>query len=383
MALPVATVSEHAYDTVPSVAICSIVRDGMAYLAAYRRQLESLDLSGGLNWQLYILEGDSHDGTQAFLQLWAQEDPRITVAQEHAGDAAERQDRAARWARVANACLDMVPAAGRHTHVLWLEADLCFPAELLRRLLAHEVDVVAPVVFLGGLFYDTWGFRDIAGRAWQNEPPFHRSYRAMELIEMGSVGSCVLFRRAVLDAGVRMKGRYEDGLLVGMCRDARALGFRVWADTGTAILHPVDRWEEQMWQPSIVRLVDRQGREETLSATAAREMGLSVNLPLLDPDGLLQSQSRLLRNLFARLDTDRMTIDATARALPTKRYELVVRAQEPSRLLRVRWLRRAMLRLLLCHRRWRPAPIWTSDPVALALQRAFRCTLTLTIRPSP
>jgi hypothetical protein len=367
----------------PQVAICSIVRDGMAYLPAYRRQLESLDLACGLGWRLYIIEGDSRDDTHAFLQRWAREDVRVTIEREHAGDSAQVQVRAARWARVANTCLDLVPRSSAHTHVLWLEADLCFPPELLRRLLAHEVDVVAPMIFLGGLFYDTWGFRDTAGVSWRNAPPFHPQYRPMSLIEMSSVGSCVLFRRAVLDAGVRMKGRYDDGLLVGMCHDARALGHKVYADTGTAILHPVDRWEEQMWQPSALRLIDRRGREETLRPDDARAMGLEMNLPLLDPLALLRAQTSLWRHLFVRLDTDRMAIDATARATPAKRYELVVRAHEPRGPLRVDVVRRALHRLLLKHRTWGPEPARSFSPLTQVLQRVFRCSMTLSIQAQP
>lgn len=379
-----ATAMNPATDVAPrQVAICSIVRDGMDYLPAYRRQLESLDLPAGLDWRLFIIEGDSRDATHAFLQRWASEDTRITIEQEHAGDSTQVQDRAARWARVANACLDLVPRSGAHTHVLWLEADLCFPSELLGRLLAHDVDVVAPIIFLGGLFYDTWGFRDLAGVSWQNSPPFHPNYRPMSLMEMGSVGSCVLFRRAVLDTGVRMKGRYEDGLLVGMCRDARALGYKVYADTGTAILHPVDRWEEQMWQPSALRLIDRRGREETLLPGDARAMGLEMNLPLLDPQALLRAQSSLWRHLFVRLDTDWMAVAATARVTPAKRYELVVRAHEPRAPLRLAVLRHTLQRMLLKHCRWGHEPARSPTALTRALQHVFRCTMTVSIQSQP
>ncbi|HJV34643.1 hypothetical protein, partial [Geomonas sp.] len=125
------------------VVICSLVRDGMSYLPSYRRQLESLTLEGGLEWHLCILEGDSRDGSAKYLEQWAAEDPRITVGKENVGDTAEIQDRAERWARVCNACLDLIPASLDYSHMLWLEADLSFPPELLRRLVRHEADVVS------------------------------------------------------------------------------------------------------------------------------------------------------------------------------------------------------------------------------------------------
>src|SRR5262249_14963248 len=159
------------------------------------------------------------DGTLDFLRRWEAEDPRVKVGRECVGEALEKNDRAARWARAANACIDLLPNSGSHTHVLWLEADLCFPPELVSRLLAKDVDIVAPIIYLGGYFYDTWGFRDLSGKKWKSPASSNRKFKPFRLIEMSSVGSCVLFRRAILDSGIRFRGTYEDGLLVGVCQD--------------------------------------------------------------------------------------------------------------------------------------------------------------------
>lgn len=361
------------------VAICSLVRDGMEYLPSYRRQLESLRLDAGDRWRLYVLEGDSVDGSHEFLTRWAGEDSRVTVAREHVGDATEREDRAVRWARAANACLDLVPPDGGHTHVLWLEADLCFPPELVRRLLARDVDVIAPMIWLGGLFYDTWGFRDIEGRRWKNHPPYHPSYRPMSLIEMGSVGSCVLFRREVLDAGIRMRGTYEDGLLVGMCRDARAAGFRVFADTSTAILHPVDHWEGQMWRPESVRILDRSGRECSLDVQEGASLGLDPILPVLDGDTMRRAHRRFWTHLFTRLRTNRIDVRVRARSRPAKTYDLFVRAMPPAGPAALPPLRRILLRRAR-------AELNQADPergperwLGSLSPRLFRCDIEITM----
>ncbi len=364
------------------VAICSLVRDGMEYLPSYRRQLESLRLDPSDGWRLFVLEGDSRDGSHEFLASWAAEDPRVTVGREHVGDATEREDRAARWARAANACLDLVPPDGDHTHVLWLEADLCFPPELVRRLLAREVDIVAPMIWLGGQFYDTWGFRDLEGRRWTNTPPYHPAYRPMSLVEMGSVGSCVLFRRAVLDAGIRMRGTYEDGLLVGMCRDARAAGFRVFADTSTAILHPVDHWEGQMWRADSVRLVDREGREHTLDLAEAAALGLEANVPLLDQETMRRAHGRLWTHLFRRLATNRLAVTVRARSRPAKRYDLLVRALPPRGPAAFPPLRPALLRRAraeLNHPDPERGPERWLGPLS---PRLFRCDIEITMEES-
>lgn len=311
------------------IAICSLVRDGMDYLPSYRRQIESLQLKGGDSWRLYILEGDSRDASHAFLQTWASEDPRVRIGQEHVGDAMEQEDRAARWARVGNACFDLIPPDSTHTHVLWLEADLCFPPELLHRLVSHEVDILAPMIYLGGVFYDTWGFRDLKGQKWNNLAPFHPDFRPFDLMEMGSVGSCVLFQREVLDAGIRFKGTYEDGLLVGMCQDARAKGFKVYADTGTAILHPMGPWEAQMWRPSEITIELSDGSTTPLSIQEARVHGLELNLPLLDGAGFLKSQARFLLAMLRRFGTTRLELDIRASVYPAKRYRLRIKVLPP------------------------------------------------------
>lgn len=308
------------------VAICSLVRNGMDYLPSYRRQLESLRLKEGDSWHLHILEGDSRDGSQAFLQQWAAEDSRIRIGQEHAGDAKEQEDRASRWARVGNACFDLIPADSQHTHVLWLEADLCFPPELLDRLLVREVDVVSPMIYLGGVFYDTWGFRDLKGQKWTNLAPFHPDYRPFALMEMGSVGSCVLFRRNVLDAGIRFKGTYENGLLVGMCQDARAKGFRVFADTATAILHPMGPWETQMWRPSEITVEFADGSITPLPIQDACAQGFEMNLPLLDASGFMKAQAGFLKAMFRCCSTNHLELDLRAFVYPTKRYQLYLKA---------------------------------------------------------
>lgn len=327
----------------PEVAICSLVRDGMDYLPSFRGQLDSLRLTPGTSWRLHILEGDSQDGTWAFLQKWASEDPRISLAQEQAGEAVEKEDRAARWARVGNSCLDLVPTSGPHTHVLWLEADLCFPPELLSRLLAHQVDIVAPMIYLGGQFYDTWGFRDIEGQKWTNLAPYHPEFKAMSLMEMGSVGSCVLFRREVLEKGIRFKGTYENGLLVGMCQDARAVGFRVWADTGTAILHPVDQWEAQMWRPSSVQITPPNGISNDMPLGAARALGMESNLPILDPETLLRSHRRFWNALLLEHHTNRLDIEVRAKAYPQKSYALSVKYSPPSGIMRIPLIRKLLI----------------------------------------
>ncbi|HJV35057.1 hypothetical protein, partial [Geomonas sp.] len=228
-----------------------------------------------------------------------------------------------------NSCLALVPEDLDYSHLLWIESDLCFPPELLRRLLAHDVDVVAPMIWLGGLFYDTWGYRDIDGNPWTNHAPYHPDYVPMSLMEMGSVGSCVLFRRAILDAGVRYQGTYQNGLLVGMCHDARALGYRVFVDTSTAILHPVDNWEAQMWRPSQLVIIDSSGNAADMPLAEARGLGLEMHIAALDPNMMLQANGAFLRNLCWRYRSNRISVEVQARPYPRKLYRMQVHIGDP------------------------------------------------------
>lgn len=313
----------------PVVAICSLVRNGMEYLATFRRQLEALSEQQGCRWRLYCLEGDSSDDSWSFLQAWAQQDPRLTIAQLSVGGAANNQELAHNWARAANACLDLVPASGDHTHLLWLESDLCFPAELLTRLLRHHCDVVAPIVYLGGYFYDTWGFRGVDGRRWQNKPPYHPDYQAHQLLPMQSVGSCVLFSRKLIDHGIRMKADMENGLLVGMCTDARAAGMQVWADTSTAILHPVDLWQKQLWQLTEVSFCDGQGQSSG-SKVAITRSELAEFTPRLDPEKIVEAHRPYWQDLFRTLHSNRLLVQIDAHTQPRRHYRMRITRLEPS-----------------------------------------------------
>lgn len=309
------------------VMICSAVRNGMDYLPSYRSQLEQLKRPEGLTIQLCLLEGDSTDGTREYVERWALERPDYLIAgYESVGDTAEIQDRAERWAAVGNACLKLIPADSQHTHVLWLEADLCFPPELLARLLAHGVDVVAPMIWLGGNFYDSWGFRNLDGTRWTARPTVYPDFVFQTLLEMGSVGSCVLFRRAVFDSGIRFRGPYETGLLVGVCNDSRSKGFRVFADLTTAILHPADAWEAQMWRCSSIDLADRAGHAIPLSVTEAENLGLETYLPVFDGTFLQQAHRGLWDSLHRLTGSASLSVEAEGWKNGNKnRYALTIR----------------------------------------------------------
>lgn len=322
------------------VVICSLVKNAMKYLPAYRKQLEALVLPVETTWTLCILEGDSNDGTWDYLVQWASECDRIVIGRENVGETASGEGidgRAERWARAGNACLDLTCSVTDFTHVMWLESDLCFPLDLLSRLLSCNVDIVAPMIWIGGHFYDTWGFRDLNCKKWGNFPPYHRDYRSNALIEMGSVGSCVLARRAIVDSGIRFRGPYEDGLIVGICNDARSKGFRVFVDTSTSILHPVSLWADQMWKVVGVEIVYTKTKVKNLSLEEIVSLGIEQHIALLTPESLVYANRGFLKNVFKNSGTNRINMVVVKEPSPSRRYRMKIIIEEPQGVAKLSW----------------------------------------------
>jgi len=134
------------------------------------------------------------------------------------------------------------------------------------------------------MFYDTWGFRGLDGARFTNEAPYHRDFRAHDLVELSSVGSVVLFKRAVFDRGVRFRGEYENGLLAGVNQDARRLGFKTFMDSRVAVLHPTSGWRRQQYELDRVEVVcaDERAREAWLDVACEIENKTVARLGSLD-----------------------------------------------------------------------------------------------------
>lgn len=248
------------------VAVCSLFKNSAATLD-YFRAVITAQARPDLELSFAFVEGDSRDDTFARLAAWRDADPRVGLVKVDVEPVRDFEDRVRKWALLGNVALETALATDC-THVLWCESDLTLPPDLLEQLLAGDQDVVAPAIFLGGLFYDTWGFRALDGTRFSNEAPYHRVYRGHDRVELASVGSVVLFRREVFDRGVRFRGEYENGLLVGVCQDARKLGARVFLDSRVSVIHPTSGWKAQQYALERV--------EVTCAEPRAREAWLDV-----------------------------------------------------------------------------------------------------------
>jgi hypothetical protein len=127
-------------------------------------------------------------------------------------------------ATVFNAGLNTVDLAWS-SHVMFIPADVHHEPDLLSRLLAHDLDLVAPFFWMdrGERFYDTWGF------SRRGEP-----FTNFERRQLSGYGDMPIQMDTVLRAGVRYSPEDVDR---GLCRAAKAKGFAVWADPTTHISH--------------------------------------------------------------------------------------------------------------------------------------------------
>jgi len=171
------------------------------------------------------------------LENWTMHDSRVSVVRCNTGKphfpSIVHPERFKVLAQVFNTALDNVDYDWTD-FVLILPVDILYGQNLLEVLVSRDVDVVAPLVFQEGVFYDIWAFT-LAGKTL---PPFREEDRHMVLgagvVEMDTIGGTALIRSAVLKAGTRYTPTEVDR---GFCREAKSKGFRVFADTQTRVEH--------------------------------------------------------------------------------------------------------------------------------------------------
>lgn len=215
------------------------MRDSANKLAAYAARIDRLTVPPV---QIIVAEGDSVDETVQALYEWRINDDRVKVAHCNTGlpryGSVVNEERFSILSQVFNAALAKVDVKDS-THVLFLPDDIDYDADLLERLLAHDVDMIAPLVwddwYGTPYFYDTWAFRRMgSGNFYNFSQAWARQNLGNALIEMESVGGTVLMRSTVVAAGCRYRAHDVDR---GLCAMARDYGFGVWCDPTTHVRH--------------------------------------------------------------------------------------------------------------------------------------------------
>lgn len=221
-----------------NIVIGSAFRNSAGNAMKYFLRVAELQRSLGPDYPVRVIavEGDSKDHTREAL---------IRAAQEHGVDlylvtcnhgqrefgSTEDKDRMAALSQVGNAIFSGVLPSD--DLLIYVEQDLLWEprtfVSLIVSVVLAEFQVVAPYIAAGEHFYDVWGFRHLDGQRFS---PFFKPGGLP--FEVSSVGSCL-----AMPAYVAIKTRIEDdNCLVGWCRSARALGYKIAIDPSLIVRHP-------------------------------------------------------------------------------------------------------------------------------------------------
>lgn len=226
-----------------NVALLSFFRNAAGgQVQRYMTQAAGLrDAMAARGWHLRLISvyGDSQDATGDRLLVEA-ERHRLActrVRRDHGGPvfgSTEHPARLAALSYVGNGGLEAI--LPQDDAVFYVESDLLWqPSTVLALLdeLKPGLDVVAPLVFAGELFYDVFVFRK-NGQRFSPFHPYHGELNLHGLTPVDSVGSAFVMRG---DVGRSCRIRNND-VLLGFCADAWANGFTVNVDARQAVHHP-------------------------------------------------------------------------------------------------------------------------------------------------
>lgn len=220
-----------------NVTIVSPFRDSAASIPAYVQRVEQLDYPE-TKLRYVAVEGDSVDHTWSMLNEWAESRDGVRLVTCNTGKprhgSVVNAERFATLAAVFNAGLDAVDLDWSD-YVLFLPSDIEYSRDLLTRLVAHGKDIIAPFPYLNGRFYDIWAFSREGNDFWPYTREQAREMFGDKPIQMDTVGCVMLMRYEILFLGVRYT---ETDVDRGLCAMARALGFTIWADPATEVVHP-------------------------------------------------------------------------------------------------------------------------------------------------
>lgn len=227
-----------------NICIVSPFRDSGQYVNGFIEQVNSLDYPAE-NLRIIAIEGDSTDDTLSQLLAWQDLDERVTVCKCDVNrpkfGSVVHPERFKILAQVFNTGLDEAVAQSWADYVLFTPSDVHWGADVLKRLLSHQKDIIAPMFWTQAdrqnnyRFYDIWGFKRKDG---EDFPPFvcawYQTHLPQEPLEMDTVGGMALIKIEVLQAGCRYTPDHVDH---GLCKAAQESGFSVWCDPTTHILH--------------------------------------------------------------------------------------------------------------------------------------------------
>jgi hypothetical protein len=282
----------------PRINLCCALRQGSTYARSFFNQVKSLTERGySLGTVSVVVDGETLTDL-AFIEA-QHGDSRVQYVFEGPRGAPtySMQERSVAWARSANLALEQ-SLESPSEFTLWVESDLSFPCDLIELLMEHQRDITAPIVMLGESFYDSWGFRDLKGRRISSLANLQKLPRNHgPLIELSSVGSCLLIRSSIIAQGLRLPAGYDNGLLVGLCIEARIRGAHVYCRRDVVVVHPTSLWAEQVSRVTSCRAGSNLAWQEIAPSQGAVVAGPYFDFVLPEAAKLLAKTSIRRRGL--------------------------------------------------------------------------------------
>jgi hypothetical protein len=224
-----------------NIVVGSAFRNATHHIIRYLNQVMMLRMHVGPSHTVRVIAavGESRDSTHAMLSGVEGIDVEIVLDTHNAPmyGSTEQPERLTALSTVCNAIFGAVRA--EDDVLVYVESDLIWDPHTMGSLIDMATrrdggfDVFAPMPFAGKAFYDIWAFRK-DGERFGPFAPYHKAYRANELFEVDSVGSCLVMRGEVARAC-----RVQDNqCLVGWCSDARSKGHKIAVHSAFQVLHP-------------------------------------------------------------------------------------------------------------------------------------------------
>lgn len=127
--------------------------------------------------------------------------------------------------------------------ILFIESDLCFPFDLIPNLRKKCVGVIAPVIWLGNKFYDTWAYTQ-NGQPVSSESIIKSGFDDDQ--QLDAAGSVLMIKAENIHYS-RSCPWYENGLIKGFCLGLKKRLIPVQIDHSTCVIHPTTSWRNQVW----------------------------------------------------------------------------------------------------------------------------------------
>jgi len=223
-----------------NIVLGSMFQNSMGYIDRYITQYYSLCAAAPQHtFDLILMEGDSTDNEATWNRL-NQIFPGKVFKRVHGGKIFGSLDDVQRWSQI-SFVVDGVLERVRPDHdaLVYVEADLMWEPSTILKLIGHldKVDAAVPMIWMRGIFYDTFGYRK-DGVRFGNNPPYHSVFSKPVvdgLYHLDSGGGCAAIRG---DVARKYRCIPTSLAIVGFYFEMRKNGHTIGLDKSLSVHHP-------------------------------------------------------------------------------------------------------------------------------------------------